>query len=1011
MLAPAALAKTVDLKAVPRGSVAVPAADFFFQAGQLGGKKFHPGAALGADDVMATATVVRVLVAGNAAREGDLTGQATGGEQLQCAIHGGEADPRIARPHALMQFLGGEALAGFQETAEDGVALLVGLQPRAPQVLVKELLRAAQSLPRDRALTVDPLLNHGELQSGRHCRTAGAQIQTRFGKRGQRLSKLKLARRIPFLVTDTSSTRRKPYVLRRWARRLSVALLVLGLAGLGFAAWFYYAATASLPQLDGTLAVAGLSSRVTVLRDAQGVPHITAASLDDLFFAQGYVTAQDRLWQMDMARRYAAGEMSEVLGVSFLAHDREQRILQIRHAAHAAAAVIPEREREFLEAYARGVNALMESQRDRLPIEFLVLRYQPLPWTVEDSLLVGANMSKMLNYYQVATELGREMVLAKVGAELAADLYPEASPGDRPFGPQLPQSLAPASREQMRPPGARTMAESPVGVAEAGLVPGSNNWVVSGVHTVSGKPLLSNDMHLPHQIPNIWYEAHLTAGAYDVAGVTLPGVPFVIVGHNRRIAWGFTNLGPDVTDIFIETFNQRGQYQTPDGWKDPERRREVIKVEGKADVSVEVQVTRHGPIITELLPGETRKLALRWTLYDPAALDIPFFAINSAQNWEEFRAAFSRFGSPAQNVVYADVDGHIGYQATGRIPIRAAGDGSIPAPGHDDTHAWTGYVPYDELPRVLDPPSGILATANGRIVPDGYKHVLTRQWASPHRTARIYQVLESGRKFSAADMLALQTDVQSDWDRFCAQQFAEAIERSPGASPHARKAAILLRSWDGRMAVESEAAVIVSRARRLLTRLLYEPKLGDAFNSYRWFMSSVALEKILREQPARWLPPGFDGYDELLLASVEGKGGDGKPLPEQDVPLPVTETAGKKPRQRWGDELPVQVQHPIFGRVPLLRRWTGTGRLPQAGNGYTVKQVGRTFGPSQRFTADLSNLDASTLNILSGQSGQIFSPHYMDQWSAWYGGTTFPLAFSSEAVTRTGRHQLVLEPK
>ncbi len=804
-------------------------------------------------------------------------------------------------------------------------------------------------------------------------------------------------------MTLTSSTRPKSRsFLRRLARWLGAGLAVLLIAALGATAWFYYAATSSLPQLDGTLAVAGIAARVTVVRDAQGVPHITAASLDDLFFAQGYVTAQDRLWQMDMARRYAAGELSEILGADWLDHDREERILQIRHASQAAAGVLPERERTFLEAYARGVNALMESQRDRLPIEFRVLRYQPRPWTVEDSLLVGVNMSKMLNYYQVATEIGREKVLNKIGPVLTADLYPDSSPRDRPPGWRPPASRVGAGRQPAQPPGQsfpfRILAAGNVAVEEPELIPGSNNWVVSGAHTVSRKPLLSNDMHLAHQIPNIWYEAHLTAGEFDVAGVTLPGIPFVVVGHNRRIAWGFTNLGPDVTDIFVETFNPRGEYQTPEGWKQPVRWREVIKVKGKPDVTLEVLVTRHGPIVSELFPGETRRLALQWTLYDPPVLDIAIFAVNSAQNWEQFRAAFARFGSPAQNVVYADVDGHIGYQATGSIPMRAAGDGSVPVPGHDDSHAWTGYVPYDELPRVFDPPSGILATANGRIVPDGYKHVLTRQWASAQRTERIYEVLESGRKLSSADMLALQTDVQSDWDRFCAQRFAEAVERSPQASEGARKAAVIMHAWDGRMSADSAAATIVARSRRHLVRLLYTPKLQETFDSYRWFMSSVALEKILTEQPARWLPPGYASYDALLLAAVEAA------VTDADAPADLASW-------KWGQELPVEVQHPIFGRVPLLRRWTGTGSLPQSGNGNTVKQVGKTFGPSQRFTADLSNLDASTMNILSGQSGQIFSPHYMDQWSAWYGGSTFPLAFSSAAVTRARRHQLVLEPK
>src|SRR5208337_1417210 len=247
--------------------------------------------------------------------------------------------------------------------------------------------------------------------------------------------------------------------------------------------------------------------------------------------------------------------------------------------------------------------------------------------------------------------------------------------------------------------------------------PGSNNWVVSGQHTVSGKPLLSNDMHLDHQMPNLWFEAHLKSGNFDVAGVTLPGIPFVIVGHNQRIGWGFTNVGPTVEDDFIEEFNAQGQYKTSTGWAEPQHRQETIHVKDKSDITLDVISTRHGPIITDLIPGETRKIALRWTLQDGEGL--VFFDVNSAQNWEEFRKAFSNLFAPGQNVVYADVEGHIGYQATGRVPIRAAGDGSLPVSGSDDAHEWTGWIPFDEMPRVYDPPDGIIATANGRIVPDG----------------------------------------------------------------------------------------------------------------------------------------------------------------------------------------------------------------------------------------------------------------------------------------------------
>jgi penicillin amidase len=264
-------------------------------------------------------------------------------------------------------------------------------------------------------------------------------------------------------------------------------------------------------------------------------------------------------------------------------------------------------------------------------------------------------------------------------------------------------------------------------------------------------------MHLGHQMPNLWYEAHLLSGNFEAAGVTLPGVPYVIVGHNQRIAWGFTNVGPTVEDVYVETFDRNGQYLTPEGWREPQHRREVIHRKGQPDVTIDVVLTRHGPIISELVPGETRQLALRWTLYEGTRN--PFFELNSAQNWEQFRRAFSKFDAPGQNVVYADVDGNIGYQSTGKIPIRASGDGSLPENGSDNSHEWTGYIPFENLPGIFNPSSGIIATANSRITPDGYPYSISTGWEAPWRSARIYSVLESGKKFSVADMLALQTDI------------------------------------------------------------------------------------------------------------------------------------------------------------------------------------------------------------------------------------------------------------
>ena len=821
---------------------------------------------------------------------------------------------------------------------------------------------------------------------------------------------------------------------------LGAVLVALIAALLGVCFWFYSMARAALPQLDGSLQVRGLTANVTITRDSRGVPTLEAANLDDLVFAQGYVTAQDRLFQMDAMRRSAAGELAEIVGEGQVEHDREQRILGLRVAARKTLETISAEDRARFEDYARGVNAFIASHRDQLPVEFRILHYSPQPWTAEDAALIGAFMVEDLST-SPRHALTREKILAKLGPELTADLYVNSSWRDRlptVSRPRLDQdnngndeeeedsgqdsSLAllsprpistdlgvffrpaelprPADRFSIFTPSRRFFDDPP-------LVLGSNDWVISGAHTTSGKPLLSNDMHLGYQMPNLWYEAHLRCGSYDVAGVALPGYPYVIVGHNQRIAWGFTNVGPTVEDAYVETFNASGQYLTPQGWKQPEHRREVIHVKGKPDVIVDVVLTRHGPIVTDLVPGETRQLALRWTLYD--GIRNPFFAVDAAQNWQEFLRAFSQFDAPGQNVVYADVDGNIGYHATGKIPIRASGDGSLPENGSDDAHEWIGYVPFDKLPSVFNPPSGIIATANGRITPNDYPYSVSVEWEAPWRSARIYRVLESGRKFSAADMLALQMDIFSDADRYFADRFVYAVDRAKKASSRAKLAADLLRQWDGRMASDSAAPTIAVRSREELARLLLEPKLGPApkdpllrkstlsWASYSWMMETIWLDNLVQHQPKRWLPDQYASYDELLAAAVEDA------VSGSNVPPDLNSW-------KWGEFNAATIQNPVLGQIPVLRRWTGPARQPQSGSEYTVKAAATTHGPSERITVDLANPDQSTINLVTGEAGNFLSPYYMDQWGAWYKGFTFPWPFSPAAVNRATVHRLVLEP-
>ncbi|ABF42371.1 Penicillin amidase [Candidatus Koribacter versatilis Ellin345] len=804
----------------------------------------------------------------------------------------------------------------------------------------------------------------------------------------------------------------------RIALKVVIALLALLLVVFLIAdAWFFHAAKVALPQLDGSLSVPGLSAPVTVARDVHGVPTIQAQNLDDLFFAQGFVAAQDRLWQMDMTRRYASGDLAAILGPELVKHDKQQRILGMRVMAERGVAVLSTRDRQYLEDYAKGVNAYIAQHQKTLPLEFRLLTYFPRAWTPEDSMLVGLGMYQYLNGYEAETKLLREKVTAKVGPELAADLYVNSSWRDHPPGSESgeienngdgnPNENEEQSRSRTSSPAHPVAAREGWGThIQPGthdpaaeyepMIPGSNDWVVSGSHTATGKPLLSNDMHLGHSIPNTWYMAHLICADYDAAGVTLPGMPYVIVGHNRRIAWGFTNVGPDVQDVFVETFNSNGEYQTPQGWMQPEHRKETIRVKGKPEVVVDVVITRHGPIVTDLVPGETRKIAVKWTAADPNAIGLPFFDVNSAGNWQQFLDGFSKFGGPGQNVVYADVDGHIGYHTTGKVPIRASGNGALPVAGNDDAHEWTGYIPFDKLPSGFDPPLGIIGTANGRIAPDGYPYLISNEWTEPYRTQRIYRVLSSKQKLTPADMLALQMDAHSELDKFTAEKLVYAVDQNPKASDRAKKAADLMRGWDGDVNKDSVAPTIETYSRRWIWRKMIQGK-GIEPHDYDWMMNAVWFENVLAHQPDRWLPPGYANYNELFAAAVEDT------VKRDDAPHALG-------LWKYGRAFPVEFSHPFWGRLPIIKRSAGTGPTAQSGNAYTVKATAKDFGASERMTVDFSDLDHSTLNIVNGESGNIFSDYFNDQWAAYSGGTTFAWSFSADAVKASTKHQLTLTP-
>ncbi|AXC09743.1 Penicillin amidase [Acidisarcina polymorpha] len=799
----------------------------------------------------------------------------------------------------------------------------------------------------------------------------------------------------------SGSVRRSPWLrLLGWLLLALVIIVISAVAG--GALWLKHAMRASLPQIDGTTKLAGLTAEVSVRRDEHGVPHIEAANLDDLFAAQGYVTAQDRLWQMDMTRRYVAGEIAEVLGKNLVAHDRVQRLLEMRPMAERITAGLSARDRRFFDDYARGVNAFIAAHPDTLPAEFGFLRYKPKLWQPVDSVLVLLGMVQMEDE-RWESKLEHEQVVAKLGPTLAADLFPVGSWRDHPPTQALPDLTAP------QPPipdvpldESQSSVEDLLGLRDLlghsgcdGCAVGSNEWAISGAHTASGKPLMSNDMHITHTIPDIWYEVDLKAGGFHVAGVGSPGSPFVTSGHNDHISWGFTSLYGDTQDIYIERVNNRDEYMSATGWKPIEHIRETIRVRGGNDIVVDVGHTDHGPILTPAIAHEQRVLTLKWSAYDPGANSIPLFDIDAASNWGEFRSILKSWWGPSLNVIYADDQGHIGYQAVGFIPMREGGLSSIPVAS--GTHEWQGFVPFEQLPSVLDPANGILATANARITPDGYPYPLTLEWAAPYRNERIWKWLAGKNKLTPADMLTLQTDIYSSLDQDLARRYAYAIDHTPKASPQLRQAADLLRSWDGVINANSAPAAVIAAARQAFWPSLLQPKLGDGWKLYSWGEKYFAEEELLTHTPAHWLPSGFANWNEFQTAVVK------KGLEDEHAPANLS-------RWQYGEIRKIELAHPIYGMLPWFKKWTGTGVQPRYGDPTTVDQMGASLGPSQRLTVDWSNLDGSTENIVYGQSGDPLSAWYSDQWPYWYGRTTFTLPFSEQAITAAAKHTLRLTP-
>jgi penicillin amidase len=408
-----------------------------------------------------------------------------------------------------------------------------------------------------------------------------------------------------------------------------------------------------------------------------------------------------------------------------------------------------------------------------------------------------------------------------------------------------------------------------------------------------------------------------------------------------------------------------------------------------------VQSTGHGPLLNPIFTRETRPIALKWTLYDPALNTLPLYEVNVASNWTEFSAAMSTWCWPTQNVVYADDQGHIAYQAVGRVPLRPAGLAGVPI--QDSQHEWQGYIPYAAMPNTLDPPSGFVATANSRVTTEKSPYPLALEWVDPYRAERIYKALQGRDQLAPKDMLTVQTDIYSEVDQELGDRFAYAIDHTDDADDRLRKAADLMRTWDGRLTTDSAAASIVTQTRRALWPMILEPKLGKDAEDYRWSESNFAEEEIIMNANPDWLPARYKSWDALLTDAVR------KGMKAGKAPADVAQWS-------YGSWHVVDIEHPLAEFLPLVGRLAGSGVHPQSGDTTTVKQVGRDFGPSQRFTMDWSNIDGSTEDIVLGESSDPFSPYFRDQWNDWYGGTTFALPFSQAAVASQARHTLRLLP-
>ncbi|MFI7640372.1 penicillin acylase family protein [Nonomuraea sp. NPDC049400] len=827
-----------------------------------------------------------------------------------------------------------------------------------------------------------------------------------------------------------------PRPLRWFTRVLAVLVtLVLVLAGV-----LVYTVRRSFPQVDGSLRLPGLKGNVEIYRDKSGIPHIYADTAADLFMAQGFVHAQDRFYEMDFRRHLTSGRLSELFGKATVENDKAIRTMGWRRVAEQELSELSQQTQDYLNAYAKGVNAWLSANpnaSDR-SLEYSILKiqnggYQPEKWTAADSVSWLKAMAWDLRS-NMEDEIDRSLALTKLPKERVEQLYPDY-PYDR-HSPIVTEGTVDQGRfdqraePRLRAPRALSQAAktldavpSTMGTEEREGI-GSNSWVISGEYTASGKPLLANDPHLSPQMPSVWYQAGLHCRkitedcAYDVTGFTFSGVPGVIIGHTDKIAWGFTNLGPDVADLFLEkvqgdTYLYKGQQVKL------ETRQEQIKVAGGAPVTITVKSTRHGPLINEVMDdarpsGDANAVALQWTALTPGKTADAVFALNKAGDWEEFKAAASLFDVPSQNLIYADTTGKIGYQAPGRIPVREKGDGTWPVSGWTGEYDWNAApIPYDQLPSVEDPADGFIVTANNAVIdPKRYKPLLTKDWAHGYRSQRIRDRIKEALKKGPVDAATMSAIQQDTYNGF-ADTLVPALMQVDLAGPSG-EARQLLKTWDRTQGLDSTPAAYFNAVWRQVLVLTFNDELPEGARPAggdRWYDVVGRLLEL----------PDDPFWDDVTTKNRKETRDDILRQALASAYQELSDRLGPEVKSwRWGDLHQLELVNGSLGTSGIgpVEAMFNRGPLAVAGSKDAVNATGWnvqsgyeiTAVPSMRMIVDLSDPDKSQWINLTGASGHAFHDNYWDQTSAWARGELLPMYSKPESVKKAAVHALKLTP-